>query len=653
MTRAAADPFGWVGAIIDGKYRVDEVVGSGGFGVVYRAHHLGFEEDVAIKCLRLPDSLEGEDRARFFESFMAEGRLLHRLSRATVGIVQALDVGAADSPSGAWTPYLVMEWLEGSTLDADLEAREAEGAGGRPLDEAIALLEPAARALAIAHDQGVAHRDVKPANLFLADVGGNRMVKVLDFGIAKVITESQSVTKAFEVTGRSLQAFTARYGAPEQFSRRFGATGPWTDVFALALVFVEVVCGAPALDGGDAAQLFVSASDTYHRPTLRARGAASSDSLEAVLSTALAVDPKNRYRSAGEFWDALLAAAGAESLVRPPVSAGSRAPVNRDAPTQLAASSPVPGEPGRTRRRGRARAVAAMLVVLAAVGSVAGVVLWRSGKAPQPSGEAPAPIPSARPRPLLAEVAPFSVPAGRVADVEVWLAGFSVRQVDRRGGVTLPEARSQCRKQQHTLCTELQWRRACATHPALGRVASWTTTGDDEGFFVRGGESCDSKRVAPGSDVRSDLGAVCCDRSIGIQTKNRNKSFLAATASKLVDFERTVNQHDAIEFGLLLDDTVSVDGTPHTPAQVKAMLQASYERWPSQWASIDSCKVSYQSSRRTGDSGKASATWSARCRQSRFRGNEASVVFTQYVFTGNGLLESIDDVNVVRDWSKL
>ena len=83
------DPFGWVGATVDGKYRVDEVVGHGGFGIVYRAHHLGFEEKVALKCLKLPKELQGGDRDRFRDSLVAEGRLLLQLSRATTGVVQA------------------------------------------------------------------------------------------------------------------------------------------------------------------------------------------------------------------------------------------------------------------------------------------------------------------------------------------------------------------------------------------------------------------------------------------------------------------------------------------------------------------------------------------------------------------------------------
>src|SRR5262249_47476287 len=195
-----ADPFGWVGATVEGKYRIDAVIGEGGFGVVYRAHHLGFEETVAFKCLRMPEVLVGEDRDRFFQSFLAEGRLLHRLSRSTAGIVQALDVGGAGSPKGVWTPYIILEWLDGPTPADELEERQKNKLGGLPFAEAVELLEPAARALGVAHEQGVAHRDVKPANLFLADVAGRRTLKVLDFGIAKVITETASMTRLFEAT---------------------------------------------------------------------------------------------------------------------------------------------------------------------------------------------------------------------------------------------------------------------------------------------------------------------------------------------------------------------------------------------------------------------------------------------------------------------
>jgi formylglycine-generating enzyme required for sulfatase activity len=155
----------------------------------------------------------------------------------------------------------------------------------------------------------VAHRDVKPANLFLATVGGVRTLKVLDFGIAKVLSSVSSLTQALSETGASVKAFTPQYGAPEQFHRRFGATGPWTDVFALALVLIEVASGRSALEGGDTTQLFIASTDLSFRPTLKAAGVEASAGVEAVLAKALAVEPRERYHSAGELWDALEAAA--------------------------------------------------------------------------------------------------------------------------------------------------------------------------------------------------------------------------------------------------------------------------------------------------------------------------------------------------------
>lgn len=302
------DPFGLSGTTIEGKYRVVKVIGDGGFGVVYRGEHIGFGESIAIKCLKLPAELSEKNRVQFLEQLREEGRLLHRLSRVTSGIVQALDVGAFVTPNGAWVPYLVLEWLEGETLGELLKGRSYKPDGGMDVAEAVTLLEPAARALAVAHGQKIAHRDVKPANLFVTNVGGKRTVKVLDFGIAKVLTEHASFTEALAATRQAPTAFTPRYGAPEQFNKQRGASGPWTDVFALALVFVELVSGRRALEGDDPTELYVMAADPMMRPTARARGAHVPDLVEKVLEKALAVEPKHRYPDCGAFWDALVAA---------------------------------------------------------------------------------------------------------------------------------------------------------------------------------------------------------------------------------------------------------------------------------------------------------------------------------------------------------
>ncbi|WP_437850673.1 SUMF1/EgtB/PvdO family nonheme iron enzyme [Sorangium sp. So ce363] len=344
---APSDPFGWVGATIGGKYRLDAVVGEGGFGVVYRGQHLGFDEPVAVKCLKLLGSLAPAERASFQRMLLDEGRLLHRLSRASAGIVQALDTGAAVSPSGEWTPYLVLEWLHGVPLDREIAERRARGEAARPLAEAVALLAPAAYALEVAHAQGVAHRDVKPANLFLAEIGGRRTLKVLDFGIAKVLGELSSMTQAMAETGSALRAFTVHYGAPEQFHHRFGATGPWTDVFALALVLIEVASGNRALLGSDVTQLYIAATDPAFRPSLGGAGVSAPDAVEAVVRRALAIDPRERYRTAGELWGALEAAmataapAGAVAAGSPPAGAAPGAAALGVSGTERVAAGPA------------------------------------------------------------------------------------------------------------------------------------------------------------------------------------------------------------------------------------------------------------------------------------------------------------------------
>ncbi|XXX81096.1 adenylate/guanylate cyclase domain-containing protein [Sorangium sp. So ce134] len=300
----ASDPFGWVGSIIDGQFAVEALAGEGAFGVVYRARHLGFDAPVAVKCLKIPTGLGPEQQDAFLAKFREEARLLHQLSRRTMGIVQALDIGSAAAPNGPWTPYIVMEWLEGETLEQDLRRRRAENLPPRSLAEAIKLLAPVASALAVAHDENVSHRDVKPANLFLL---GDRM-KVLDFGLAKVFSETPTFAEALVQTGRTFRAFTPQYGAPEQFSPRFGATGPWTDVYAMALILVEVASGQPALSGSDVIQLFVASSDESIRPSFRSRGVSASPDVEAVLGRALAINPSQRFHNLGEMWSALEAA---------------------------------------------------------------------------------------------------------------------------------------------------------------------------------------------------------------------------------------------------------------------------------------------------------------------------------------------------------
>ncbi|MCC6521907.1 MAG: serine/threonine protein kinase [Polyangiaceae bacterium] len=303
---ASRDPLELCGCTIAARYAVTEMVASDDRSISYRGVHAELGVPIALKCLKSPRELDPEERESLFARLRAEARILHALSGLTSGIVRLLDVGDMTTPRGLWVPYMVLEWLEGETLSDHLRDRVERGAPRMRLSEAVELLEPAARALGVAHRHrpAVANRAVKPDNLFLTHVGGRPVLKVLDFGNAKTMADP-SYAAAQNATWGHPSAFTPSYGAPEQFNKRRGPTGTWTDVFALALILVEVVSGERALDGDDPTQLYIAAADPAARPTLRQRGIETSDRVEGVLQKALAIDPRERYPDADTFWDSL------------------------------------------------------------------------------------------------------------------------------------------------------------------------------------------------------------------------------------------------------------------------------------------------------------------------------------------------------------
>ena len=310
-----ADVFGIVGATVAGAFHVEAVVAEGGFAVIYRAHHGGFRAPVALKCLKIPQRLGPRAESEFLEQFRAEAELLFLLSSSISAVVRPLHVDAITTPTGAFMPFMALEWLEGETLEAIATRRKGEGLRPLSLKKLARLLTPVARALERAHHfngpggpVSIVHRDLKPENIFVASVAGEQVVKILDFGIAK------AKSMASQVAGRTSQStagkapFTPAYGAPEKWSpKRFGQTGPWTDVWGLALTMVEVAAGYPIIDG-DPAAMMGAAIDPAHRPTPRAVGIQVSDAVEQVFARALAVDPGTRQRHCGQFWDELLEA---------------------------------------------------------------------------------------------------------------------------------------------------------------------------------------------------------------------------------------------------------------------------------------------------------------------------------------------------------
>ncbi|HKQ70613.1 MAG TPA: bifunctional serine/threonine-protein kinase/formylglycine-generating enzyme family protein [Polyangiaceae bacterium] len=316
------DSLGIVGTTVGDKYVIEAVVGEGSFSLVYRAMHLVWRTPVAIKCFRGFHDVPSETRDRLLLEFVQEGALLSELSGKSATIVQARDAGTLVAARGEALPYIVLEWLEGRTLESVLEEQRAVfGERGWPIERVIEVVAPIATALGMVHRRGIAHRDIKPNNIWIGGAFDSEemFVKLLDFGIAKVVGTLKG--REFRKTKGTVTSFTPAYGAPEQFSRNLGATGPWTDVYALALVFVELLAGRSPIEGDDFIQLGMAAVDPAHRPTPRALGVPVQDALERVLRKALSVRPDDRFATASDFWDALENAR--ERARRPTVRVGS------------------------------------------------------------------------------------------------------------------------------------------------------------------------------------------------------------------------------------------------------------------------------------------------------------------------------------------
>ena len=321
----AEDVFGIVGTTQAGTYQVESVVAEGGFGVVYRAYHGAFRAPVALKCLKIPQSLNAKSQSEFLERFREEAELMFRLSAGISAVVRPLHADVITTANGTFVPFMALEWLDGETLDVLVSGRAHKGRPPLALKRAARLLAPVARALEVAHNfpgpggttLSIVHRDLKPDNIFIAEINGEQVAKILDFGIAKVRNTATAIAGRASQSEAVQMAFTPGYGAPEQWlPKRFGQTGPWTDVYGLALTLVETVAGHPVIDG-DLAGMMGTAIDEQRRPSPRTEGVQVSDEVEAVFLRALAVDPRGRQPDCGVFWDELEDALGLDRTFAP------------------------------------------------------------------------------------------------------------------------------------------------------------------------------------------------------------------------------------------------------------------------------------------------------------------------------------------------
>ncbi|HEV7746287.1 MAG TPA: serine/threonine-protein kinase [Pyrinomonadaceae bacterium] len=292
MGATPADPL--LGHTLDGKYRLDERLGVGGMGTVYRAVHLLIDRPVAVKVLNRLFVEDEAARTRFRREARAAGRLQHP------NAVTVTDFG--ESQDGY--VYLVMELLEGRTL-RDVLAKEA------PLDVArsVALMVQISAAVAAAHEAGIIHRDLKPANIFIvqrAEVPA--VVKVLDFGIAKLAAEllEEEEEERQALTQVGVMIGTPRYMSPEQCD---GVDlTPAADVYSLGCILYEMITGTVPFSGSTPLAIAVKQTSEIPRSP-REFVSSIPPALEQAVLHALEKRPEDRPANAAAFREELIATA--------------------------------------------------------------------------------------------------------------------------------------------------------------------------------------------------------------------------------------------------------------------------------------------------------------------------------------------------------
>ena len=281
-----------------GRYEIRSLIGRGGMGIVYCAHDAALNRDVAVKVMPADVSQDADRLGRFKQEAQALARLNHP------NILSILDVG---SDEGSF--YVVSELLEGQTLH---ERSELEGVSVRKaLDYAVQIL----RGLAAAHEKGIVHRDLKPENIFITKDGH---VKILDFGLAKLVTAGEQSPIASEAptirpkTAQGIVMGTISYMSPEQVRGRHDLVDYRSDIFSFGLVLYEMLTGQRALDGESSADI-ISAILNDDPPEVKLSNHNLSGILDRIVKRCLEKRPDDRFQSASDVGYAIEALSGMTS----------------------------------------------------------------------------------------------------------------------------------------------------------------------------------------------------------------------------------------------------------------------------------------------------------------------------------------------------
>jgi serine/threonine-protein kinase len=310
--------------VLDGRYRVDTMIATGGMSAVYRGLDLRLDRPVALKIM---EPRYAGDR-QFLTRFQRE-------ARAVAGLKDPGLVAVYDQGIDGQHPFLVMELIEGGTLRELLRER-----GPMPPHAVAAVLRPVLGGLAVAHRAGLVHRDIKPENVLVSDDGD---VKIADFGLVRAVAEAK-------ITSTSVILGTAAYLSPEQVST--GDAGPRSDVYSVGILAYELLTGVTPFTGDSALAVAYQRMDNDVRPpsTVIAGVPAQFDEL---VERATAREPADRYADAqdmGAELDAIV-----DELGLPPF----RVPAPRNSAQHLSRASsvaaPVPAAAPRQHTRELAR----------------------------------------------------------------------------------------------------------------------------------------------------------------------------------------------------------------------------------------------------------------------------------------------------------
>ncbi|MBC8031290.1 MAG: serine/threonine protein kinase [Pyrinomonadaceae bacterium] len=284
------DPSSIVGTVLDGQYQIESLLGKGGMGAVYLARHILLGDRVAIKIL----PPEVRNNADWLRRFRREGQAARRLRHANAVAVHDLRTSADG------TIYMVMEYVEGQTLDAELKQR-----GRFTPAEAFEILEPIMSVLNTAHSMGVVHRDLKPENIMIAkgSAGKESSVKLLDLGIAKMREIAGESTGTTELTMAGQVLGTPYYMSPEQWGEPSRDGNPEidgrADIYSLGLVAYQMISGKRPYS---ATTLHELRRDHIHvtPPPLREKMPDVSQSFSDAIDRAISKDRDDRQATAGE-----------------------------------------------------------------------------------------------------------------------------------------------------------------------------------------------------------------------------------------------------------------------------------------------------------------------------------------------------------------